>query len=142
MSCKNAYMKSAQCAYNNTAQTVSSTGTTLSLIGTVATDTGIAISTNANGFTIERGGLYRFSADVMFAAGAAGTLTAQMNRDGTVLPCTQTAVTAANGGVYPIHMETVLMIRTCPLNTPVISVYLSGVDGTVSHISANAVKIA
>ena len=60
MSCncklKNAHYKSAQNAYNNSTQTFTATGTPISVLGILNTDTGCSLSTGTGGFTIEHSG--------------------------------------------------------------------------------------
>ena len=48
---KNAHFKSAQNAYNNTAQTMAATATPVNVLGILNTDTGCSIDTNA-GFAV------------------------------------------------------------------------------------------
>lgn len=67
---KNPHFKSAQNAYNNTAQTMAATSTPVNVLGILNTDTGCSIDTNAGGFIIRHSGLYRISYDVTFTAGA------------------------------------------------------------------------
>lgn len=95
---KNSHYKSAQNAYNNTAQTMAATATPVNVLGVLNTDTGCAIDTNAGGFLILCSGLYRISYDVVFTAGAAGTEVLQGMKDAAVLPCMTAQATVAGDG--------------------------------------------
>lgn len=139
---KNIHYKSAQTAYNNAAQAFVAAGTPVSILGTLATDTGCAISTQAGGFRIDARGLYRISYDVTYTATAAGVGIVQLYNGATALPCAIAQDTATAGGVITAHVETVIGLSSCPSVTPVISARISGVAGTVNHVCASAVKLA
>lgn len=139
---KNSHYKSAQNAYNNTAQTMAATATPVNVLGVLNTDTGCAIDTNAGGFLIQCSGLYRISYDVTFTAGAAGTEVLQGLKDSAPLPCMSAQVTTAADSIYTLHAETTVYIPVCCGNTPTISAVMSGVAGTVTHVCASVVKLA
>ncbi len=139
---KNSHYKSAQNAYNNTAQTMAATATPVNVLGVLNTDTGCAIDTNAGGFLILCSGLYRISYDVVFTAGAAGTEVLQGMKDAAVLPCMTAQATVAADGSVTLHAETTVYIPVCCGNTPTISAVMSGVAGTVNHVCASVVKLA
>ena len=138
-----AYMKSAQCAYNNAVQAVVSDGTTLELLGTKVCDSGIAIETDQTAFSIHRSGVYRFSIDVNFTAGAtAGAVRLQLFNGIAPLPCSNSVTSVAADGNETMHVETVLALTSCCGNIPSISAQVSGLAGTVTHLCANAEKLA
>lgn len=143
MFCKNSCQKSTQCAYNNAIQAIVSDGTTLELLGTRVSDTGIAIETTENAFRILRSGIYRFSIDVNFTAGAtAGTVRLQLFNGIAPLPCSNAVTSVAADGSETLHVETVLPLNSCCGNIPSISAQVSGLAGSVTHLCANAIKLA
>lgn len=143
MCCRNAYQKSTQCAYNNAIQAVVSDGTTLELLGTKVSDTGISIETTENTFRILRSGVYRFSIDVNFTAGAtAGTVRLQLFNGIAPLPCSNSVTSVAADSSETMHIETVIPLNSCCGNIPNISAQVSGLAGTVTHLCANAIKLA
>lgn len=144
MACTELYtpcMRSAQTAYNNAVQTFTVDGGVVSILGTQVCDAGNAIDTGITGFTVRREGLYRFSFDVLFAATGTGTAEIQLYNNGTPLPCSYSEFVAAAGGLYPMHVETILPLRACYGNRPVITCEVSGAPGTVNHVCASAVKL-
>lgn len=141
-SLKNAHYKSAQNAYNNTAQAVTETATQVNVLGILNTDTGCSIDTNTGGFVIRSSGLYRISYDVTFTATAAGAVTLQGLKDTTALPCMTAQATTVANGVYTLHAETTVYIPVCCNGTPAVSATIAGVAGTISHVCASVVKLA
>lgn len=145
MACNNlkgAHCKSAQETYNNAAQTIAATPTILNILGVLTTDTGCSIDTNPGNFAISGSGLYRISADVTITPTAAGVAIVQLGQDNDVLREAVTQQTVAAGSVYTMHAETVRFIPVCCSGRPIITVQAGGVAGTVSHVAANAVKLA
>lgn len=146
MSCINKFAnvvnKSAQAAYNNVPQTFTAAGGTVTILGTQICDTGCSIETIANGFEIEHEGVYRFSYDVVFSATGAGTAEIQLYNNNVPLPCSYSMFVAAAGGIYPMHIETMIPVRACYGNRPIITCQVSGAAGDVTHVCASAVKIA
>lgn len=142
MTCNNAYQKSAQMAYNNAEQTYTAAGTTVNVLGNLATNTGVSISTMTGGFRINNGGLYRISYDVTSTPGAAGAQVLQLYNGSAAMPCTVTTDTVAAEGIITQHVETVVRLATCCAIQPVISAQISGVAGTVNHVCASVVKLA
>lgn len=143
MSCKTKNYKSAQVALNTTAQPVAATGSSVAVLGSLLTDTGCSIDTSTTGFRISASGLYRIRYVVTFAATAAGTLTAQLLKDGVALPCTLVQNTVADGDVYTITIEApALVVGTCCNICPNISAVVGGVTGTVNSVCASAVRLA
>lgn len=140
--CKSAYQKSAQTAYNNAEQAYVAAGTTVNILGNLATDTGVSISTQTGGFQICSGGLFRISFDVTSTPAAAGAQVLQLYSDATPLACAVTADTVAADGIITQHVETVVRLATCCAIQPSISARISGVDGTINHVCASAVKLA
>lgn len=140
--CKNAYQKSAQTAYNNAAQAYTASGTTIAILGNLATDTGVSIDTQTSDFQICNGGLFRISFDVTSTPSAAGAQIIQLYNGASPLPCAITTDTVAAAGIITQHVETVLRLSTCCTIQPSISARISGVAGTINHVCASAVKLA
>lgn len=140
--CKNTYQKSAQTAYNNADQAYVAAGTTVNILGNLATDTGVSISTQTGGFRICSGGLFRVSFDVTSTPAAAGAQILQLYSDATPLPCAIATDTVAADGIITQHVETVIRLATCCAIQPSISARISGVAGTINHVCASAVKLA
>lgn len=130
--------KSIERAFNNVSQAFVSTGTTLNLLGTLATDTGVSISTNTNNFTINTCGTYIISADVTFEPTGAGNVIVQLYKNGVALPCAISIFTVAVGDIYTLHVETDLYLK----EDDIISVNISGVAGDVTWIGATCEKLA
>lgn len=141
-SIKNCHYKSCQTAYSDTAQVIAATGTTVNVLGSLATDTGVSISTDTDGFNILTTGLYRISYDVDFAADAAGTVELALYKNGVRLPCVRAERVTADGITYPIHGETIIRIPVCCANSAKITAQLTGVAGSVTHVCANIIKEA
>ena len=146
MSCnqklKNTHFKSAQNAYNNSAQTFVASGTPINVLGVLNTDTGCSIETATGGFNVTHSGLYRISYDVTFTPSAAGVAVIQGFKDTLTLPCMNTQATVAAGSVYTLHMETTVYIPLCCNMTSTINANISGVAGTINHVCASVVKLA
>lgn len=142
MTCNNAYQKSAQTAYNNTAQTYTADGLTVNVLGNLDTNTGVSISTQTGGFRVNNGGLYRISYDVTSTPGAAGAQVLQLYNGTVAMPCAIATDTVAADGIITQHVETVVRLVTCCAIQPVISARISGVAGEVSHVCASVVKLA
>ncbi len=140
--CKNEYQKSAQTAYNNAEQAYSADGTTVAILGNLATDTGVSIDTNTSGFQICSGGLFRISYDVTSTPSAAGAQILQLYDGTSPLPCAVATVSVATDGILTQHVETTLRLATCCAIRPSISARISGVAGTINHVCASAVKLA
>lgn len=140
--CKNEYQKSAQTAYNNAEQAYVAAGTTVNVLGSLATDTGVSVSTQTGGFQICSGGLFRISYDVTSTPAAAGAQMLQLYSDAVALPCAIVTDTVAADGVVTQHVETVIRIATCCALHPSISARISGVDGMINHVCASVVKLA
>lgn len=140
--CKNEYQKSAQTAYNNAEQTYVAAGTTVNVLGNLATDTGVSVSTQTGGFQICSGGLFRISYDVTSTPAAAGVQIVQLYSDAIPLPCAIATDTVTADGIITQHVETVIRIATCCALQPSISARISGIDGTISHVCASVVKLA
>lgn len=138
----NRYAKSASRAYNNAEQVFAIAPTMINILGAQETDSGCSITTNAGGFRISNGGLYRFSADVSFTADAAGNVVTQFYLNGTPIPSAVSTVTVVVATVYTTHIETELILPACCTNDPVVTLMIGGTTGVVSHVSAGAVKLA
>lgn len=143
MPCNNTpYAKSCIRVYNNAPQTVTDAAQVLNLEGTPVVDSGCSLTLNTAGITVNKSGLYHFSADVTMAPTAAGTSTIQLYKDGVALPCAIAQDTAETGNTFTTHVETDLCINTCCVNHPVITLVASGVAGTITHTCVGAVKLA
>lgn len=138
---KNTLIRSIQTAYNNTPQAFTITGGTVSILGNQVCDTGCAIDTDPTGFEFKREGVYRISYDVLFEATGAGTAEIQLYNGVTPLPCSYSMFVAAAGGIYPMHVETIIPIRACCGYHPMITCQVTGAAGNVTHVCASAVKL-
>lgn len=141
-SLKNCHYKSAQTAVNDTTQTLTAALTPIAVLGNLVTDTGCSIDTQNGGFLIKSAGLYRFSFDVTYTAGGAGTESLGLYNNGVALPCATSQQTVAEGSVYQTHVETVIYIPACCSATSNIAAQMSGVAATVNHVCASALKLA
>ena len=142
MACENkCWQKSAQAAYNETAQAYTADGTTLAILGALATDRGESVKTQTGGFQIRYGGLFRVSADVTSTPGAAGVQTVRLMLENAVMPGAVVQDTTVAGAVMTQHVETVAVIPTCCAIQPVVTVWIGGVAGTVNRVNANIVKL-
>lgn len=139
---KNAHYKSAQNAYNNTAQTFAAAGAPVNVLGILNTDTGCSIDTVTGGFVVTSGGLYRISYDVVFTADAAGIAELKAFKDTVALPCADAQVTTTANNIYTLHIETTIYIPVCCNSFPTISAAISGIAGTINHVCASMVKLA
>ena len=143
MGCKNKNYKSAQVALNTNTQNVAASGTSLAVLGSQLTDTGCSIDTTSAGFRINASGLYRIRYVFTFTAAAAGTVTAQLFKDGVALACTLVQNTVAADGIYTVAVEApALVVGTCCNICPTITATVSGVAGTVDYVCASAVRLA
>lgn len=134
--------RSVQTAYNNTPQTFTVDGGTVAVLGTQICDSGCSVKTVQNGFVVRGDGYYRFSYDVVFEATGAGTAEIQLYEDAVPLPCSYSKFVTAAGGIYPMHIETIIPVRACYAVRPTISCRVSGAAGDVTHVCASVVKIA
>lgn len=139
---KNRNYKSVVTAYNNTTQAYAATGTQLNILGQTVLDTGCSINAENGAFKIRNSGTYRFSFDVTSIPTAAGTQTLQMFNNTMLMPCAVVADTTTANGVKTQHIETTVFIPVCCNNQPTITLNISGVAGTVTHICANATRLA
>lgn len=143
MSCntRSPYAKSCIRVYNDTPQVVTADATPLILEGVPVVYSGCSLTLNTGSVTVEKSGLYHLSADVTITPSAAGTLIVQLNKDGVVLPCAVTRDIVSTNPIT-VHVETDLIINTCCINQPVITVVTRGVAGTVNHVCAGVLKLA
>ena len=139
---KNAHYKSAQNAYNNTAQAFVAAGTPVNVLGILNTDTGCSIDTVTGGFVVSSSGLYRISYDVIFTAAGAGTAELKLLKDTTALLCADAQVTTVANNIYSLHAETTVYIPVCCNGAPTISAAIGGIAGTINHVCASMVKLA
>lgn len=138
--------KSCARTYNNASQVASVAPTILNL-GNIVVNSGVSIGIGTSSFTIKGSGLYHLSADVTYLAPAAtpevvSTIEVQMTKDGVGLPCADSKASMRSSGYMTVHVETDLVIPTCPLNKPVIAVQVLGAVGAVTHICAGVTKLA
>ena len=131
---------SSQTAYNNTTQTVPATTTAVAIMGNLVTNTGRCITTQNGGFIIKKSGVYTIKCDITFTATAAGTETIQLYLNGVIMPCSVNSYTTTESGIVTLHTETTVYIPICCKSTSTISINVSGVAGTISHVCANALK--
>lgn len=130
--------KSVQRVFNNSSQEFLAIGTTLNLLGALATDTGVSIKTNINNFSFDYNGTYRISADVTLEPTTTGVATLQLYKNGVALPCAICTKTAMSDVIYTLHVETDLYLK----EDDVISVMVSGVPGSVTWLGATCEKLA
>lgn len=144
MSCntRSPYAKSCVRVYNNTPQVVTADATPLVLEGVPVVYSGCSLTLNTGSITVEKSGLYHLSADVTVTPGAAGALIVQLYRDGVALPCAISTDAVLADSPITVHVETDLIINTCCISQPVITVVTRGVAGTVNHVCAGALKLA
>lgn len=133
--------RSAQTAYNEAAQAYTADGNALALLGALATDRGDSVKTQAGGFLIRYGGLFRVSADVTSTPAAAGVQTVRLMLENAVMPGAVVQDTTTAGAEMTQHVETVAVIPTCCAIQPVVTVWIGGVAGTVNRVNANIVKL-
>ena len=139
---KNQYAKSCIRVYNANPQTVTAAAQTLNIEGTPVVDSGCSLTLNTAGITVNKSGLYHFSADVTLTPAAAGTSVIQLYKDNVALPCAIAQDVSEVGNTFTTHIETDLCLNTCCVNRPVISLVVSGVAGTVNRTCVGAVKLA
>ena len=143
MSCKHRNYKSAQVALNTAPQTIAATGTSVSVLGSLVTDTGCSVKTTNTGFQINASGLYAIRYAITFNATDAGILSIQLLKDGIAIPGTLTQNTVAAGETYTFVAEApALVVGTCCNICPNITAVISDVAGTVSYVSASVVRLA
>lgn len=142
----NPYAKSCVRTYNNATQAITAAATTLAL-GNVVVDSGVSIDIGTNSFTVKGSGLYHLAVDVTYLAPPASsevtsTVEIQLCKDGVVLPCADSKGSVESSGYTTVHVETDLVIPTCRLSQPVISVQTLGAAGTITHVCAGVTKLA
>lgn len=143
MSCSNnQYAKSCIRVYNNTTQTFTADVTPLNIEGTPVVQSGCSLTLNTASIRVNKSGLYHLSADITHTPTAAGVIVVQMYKDGVALPCAISSETVAAGSTYTTHIETDLVITTCCVNHPLITLSISGAAGSVSHTCVGVVKLA
>lgn len=139
MACAN---RCAQAVYNNAIQPYVATGTALNILGTKATSAGCCVETTTGGFVVRDSGLYRFSFDITSIPTAAGVQIVQLFKDNIPLPCAITTDNVlATDGTITQHVEAVLMVGTCCNIRPAITLQISGVTGSVTHLAGSAIKL-
>lgn len=142
--------KSAIQFYNSTSQPIVATDIVTSPVilslGTKATDTGIAIDFESNGFDIEASGLYRISANLDILGVTGGDVTFALALNGQVLPETITTITAVADISELISFETVRTISICcavtDFNFSIVAFSDGTGEATVERLSGNAIKLA
>ena len=138
----NQYAKSCIRVYNITPQVVTADAQTLNLEGTPVVKSGCSLTLNTASITVNKSGLYHFSADVTITPTAAGTSVIQFYKDGVALSCAIAQNVSEVGNTFTTHIETDLCLNTCCVNHPVISLVASGVAGTVNRLCVGALKLA
>lgn len=135
--------KSIVMTNNTSSQALTSTPTPLTLVGTIITNTGVAINPGTSGIEITYPGSFLITADIVFTATTAGLVTLQLYSDGATLPETAITVTVPVG-TTAISASTVRrFIPNCqnPVN---IQVY-ANTDGTavgeVTKVTTKAIKL-
>lgn len=139
---KNRNYKSVVTAYNNTAQAYTAAGTQLNILGNTALDAGCSIDVQGGGFKINHSGTYRIAFDVTSVPTDAGIQTLQMYNNTIAMPCAFVANTTTANGTITQHIETTVYLPVCCNNQPVITLNIAGVAGSVTHICANATRLA
>lgn len=146
MNLKSSHAKSTQSAVNTLAQTVPATTTTLQILGTLATDTGVSLATKPSSISVEHSGTYVFDAAVTISATAEGSTTIRFYKDGVQIPASvrvyalrATTPTTITTSSYPIFIGG-CCCQTAP--NPVITLGITGAAGTVSYVAVSGVKLA
>ena len=139
---KNRNYKSVVTAYNNTTQAYTAAGTQLNILGNTALDAGCSIDVQGGGFKINHSGTYRIAFDVTSVSTDAGIQTLQMYNNTIAMPCASVAKTTTANGTITQHIETTVYLPVCCNNQPIITLNIAGVAGSVTHICANATRLA
>lgn len=146
MSCN--YQKSCVEVYNNTPTTINPTvnGGVPAVFGNTATRTGCSMDVNTNGVTIEHGGLYEFAFDASYLNGAtAGTLTAQLYKDGSPVGSALANDELTANGIGNMSFSTRLKVPTCCAVQPVFTVVFTGTLATavtIQHVVLGVTRLA
>ena len=142
-SSKNGRYKSTVDIYNNASQALTSTPSPLTLVGTVATNTGIALDPKTSTIDVTYPGTFLVSVDAIFTATTAGQITLQLYSDGVALPETARTITVPVG-TSEISTSTIRRFVPNCQNPISIQVY-ANTDGTavgnVTLIDSKAVKL-
>ena len=140
---KNPRYKSIVMTNNTSSQTLTSTPTPLTLVGTVITNTGVAINPETSGIEIAYPGSFLVTADVIFTATTAGVVTLQLYSDGVALAESTISVTVPVGTTV-INTSTVRRFIPNCQNPISIQVY-ANTDGTavgeVTKVTSKAIKL-
>lgn len=135
-----ANQQSAQGCYNNTNQTYVADGTQVEIAGVRTMDDGIAITTDSAGFRIRSSGRYSLKTDVTSTPSAAGLQTIQFYMDGVAIPSAIASDTTVADATITQHCDTVFDTKCCCSVDHYITLKISGVAGTISHVQTFCVK--
>ncbi len=142
-SSKNSRYKSTLQLYNSATQALSATPSPLTLMGTVVTNTGIALEPKTSEIDVVWPGTFLFNVDAIITATTAGQVTLQLYGDGVALPETIRTINVPVG-TSEICLSTIRrMVPNCQ-NSINVQVY-SNTDGTavgdVTLVACSAVKL-
>lgn len=125
-------MKSLLYANNQNAQTVVAAGTAVNF-GNVVRKYGCDINMSG-GNPVIGPGYYSTDVNITFLAGATGTETFQIYKNGVAVPGAEATITTADETTYSVTIPCI--IRNCCPCGATITVVASGVAGTVTNASA------
>ena len=144
----NNYQKSCVQEFNNTSTVINPTtaGGVQVTFGNTCTKTGCSICPQLNGVKILNSGLYEFNFDASYLNGtAAGSIKAQLYRDGSPVPCAFASDGLVASEVGNLTFSTRLRIPTCCAIQPNFTVVFTG-DGvtalTLQHVALGVTKLA
>lgn len=144
----NTYQKSCVQQFNNTPTVINPTisGGVQATFGNTCTKTGCSILPQLNGVKILNSGLYEFVFDASYLNDtAAGTIKAQLYKDGVALPCAFASDGLVASEVGSLTFSTRLRVDTCCAVQPNFTVVFTGEGATsltLQHVSFGVTKLA
>lgn len=144
----NSYQKSCVQEFNNTPTTINpvTAGGVQVTFGNTCTKTGCSISPQLNGVKILNSGLYEFAFDASYLNGTtAGTIKAQLYKDGVQVPCALASDGLVASEVGNLAFSTRLKIDTCCALQPNFTIVFTSDNVTaltLQHVSFGVTKLA
>lgn len=142
------YQKSCVQQYNNTPTIINPTvsGGVHATFGNTCTHTGCSIRPQLNGVRILNSGLYEINFDASYLNGtAAGSIKAQLYKDGVPVPCALASDGLVASEVGNMTFSTRLKINSCCAVQPVFTVVFTSDEVTsltIQHVSLGVTKLA
>ena len=142
------YQKSCVQQYNNTPTVINPTvsGGVQATFGNTCTHTGCSIRPQLNGVRILNSGLYEINFDASYLNGtAAGSIKAQLYKDGVPVPCALASDGLVASEVGNMTFSTRLKINSCCAVQPVLTVVFTSDEATsltIQHVSLGVTKLA